>query len=332
MQNKEENMAEIEITQIPERPTGRLKTDKARLKELVKQKAPQEKSSTLPINEGYSKTFLRVIIIVSVFLFAITLAGALGINTMFENTKKQVVTNFTVQMLPLPEYEESRKDLLNVVSFLERYPNVKEVSVLSNSELNALLEPWLGNNVDIELLPIPKLIDVKIEKGVDFDYKELMIKLSEISPQASINDHNLWLSRLLRFINSLKMLAVTVLIMVALACIAAIVYAVRTGLNIHKEIIGILHIMGATDEYIAMNYVKQISLMSLGAGIIGIIIAVPAIMLVGEMAREIEAGIFNAVTFGAENWLAVLVLPLVFTLFTALTSYITVIRTLRKMV
>lgn len=332
MQNKEENMAEIEITQIPERPTGKLKTDKARLKELVKQKAPQEKSSTLPINEGYSKTFLRVIIIVSVFLFAITLAGALGINTMFENTKKQVVTNFTVQMLPLPEYEESRKDLLNVVSFLERYPNVKEVSVLSNSELNALLEPWLGNNVDIELLPIPKLIDVKIEKGVDFDYKELMIKLSEISPQASINDHNLWLSRLLRFINSLKMLAVTVLIMVALACIAAIVYAVRTGLNIHKEIIGILHIMGATDEYIAMNYVKQISLMSLGAGIIGIIIAVPAIMLVGEMAREIEAGIFNAVTFGAENWLAVLVLPLVFTLFTALTSYITVIRTLRKMV
>ena len=332
MQNKEGNMEDIEITQVPERLAGKPKADKARMKALVKQKAPQEKSSTLPVNEGYSKTFLRVIIIVSVFLFAITLAGALGINTMFENTKKQVVTNFTVQMLPLPEYEESRKDLLNVVSFLERYPNVKEVSVLSNNELNALLEPWLGNNVDIELLPIPKLIDVKIEKGVDFDYKELMIKLSEISPQASINDHNLWLARLLRFINSLQMLAVTVLLMVACACIAAIVYAVRTGLNIHKEIIGILHIMGATDEYIAMNYVKQISLISLGAGIIGIIIAVPAIMLVGNMAKEIEAGIFNAVTFGMENWLTVLVLPLVFTVFTALTSYITVIRTLRKMV
>lgn len=332
MQNKEGNMAEIEITQIPERLAGKPKADKARMKELVRQKAPQEKSATLPINEGYSKTFLRVIIIVSVFLFAITLAGALGINTMFENTKKQVVTNFTVQMLPKPDYEESRKDLLNVVSFLERYPNVKEVSVLSNNELNALLEPWLGNNVDIELLPIPKLIDVKIDRGVDFDYKELMIRLSEVSPQASINDHNLWLARLLRFINSLQMLAVTVLIMVACACITAIVYAVKTGLNIHREIVEILHIMGATDEYIAMNYVKQISLMSLGAGIIGVVIAAPAIMLVGNMAKEIEAGIFNAVTFGAENWLAVLVLPFVFAIFTALTSYVTVIRTLRKMV
>lgn len=325
-------MAEIKIEQMPIRPTGKPKADKARMKELVRQKAPKEKNPTLPINEGYSKTFLRVIIVVSTFLFAITLAGALGINTMFENSKKQVVSNFTVQMLPLPEYEESRKDLINVVSFLERYPDVTEVTVLSDNELNALLEPWLGNNVDIELLPIPKLIDVKISSKAQFDYKELMVKLSEISPQASINDHNLWLSRLLRFINSLKMLAVTVLIMVALACIAAIVYAVRTGLNIHREIINILHIMGATDEYIAMNYVKQISLLSLGAGIIGIILAVPAIMLVGDMAREIEAGIFNAVTFGAENWLAVLLLPLIFTIFTALTSYITVVRTLRTMV
>jgi cell division transport system permease protein len=128
------------------------------------------------------------------------------------------------------------------------------------------------------------------------------------------------------------MLAITVLIMVAMVCIAAIVYAVKTGLNIHREIINILHIMGATDEYIAMNYVKQISLMSLGAGVIGIILAVPAIMLVSDMAREIEAGIFNAVTFGAENWLIILLLPLIFALFTALTSYITVVRTLRSMV
>lgn len=325
-------MAENEIHQMPLRPAGKPKADKARMKELVRQQAPKEKNATLPINEGYSKTFLRVIIAVSAFVFAITLAGALGINTMFENSRKQVVANFTVQMLPLPDYEESRKDLLNVVGFLERYPNVTEVSVLSDSELNALLEPWLGNNVDIELLPVPKLIDVKISSSAKFDYKELMVRLSEISQQASINDHNLWLARLLKFINSLKMLAITILILVASACIAAIVYAVKTGLNIHREIINILHIMGATDEYIAMNYVKQISLLSLGAGIIGIVLAVPAIMLVGDMAREIEAGIFNAVTFGVENWLVILILPLIFAIFTAFTSYVTVVKTLRSMV
>ena len=302
------------------------------MKELRRQKPPANSTAALPIDEGYSKVFLRVIVAVSVFLFAITLAGVLGINTMFDNAKRQVVSNFTVQVLPLPDYEAARKDLLSVVSFLERYPDVTQVSVLSDNELHALLKPWLGNNVDVELLPIPKLLDVKIMNAKKFDYKELAVKLSEVSAQASINDHNLWLSRLLKFINSLKMLAVTVLIMVAAACVAAIIYAVKTGLNIHRDIISILHIMGATDEYVAINYVKQISQMSFVAGVIGTLLAVPAIMLVGDMAKGIEAGIFNAVTFSAENWLVILLLPFISALLTAVTSYITVVRTLRHMV
>ncbi|MBP5697942.1 MAG: hypothetical protein J6W96_00250 [Alphaproteobacteria bacterium] len=328
MLNDENN----EIQQMPERPAGKPKADKARMKALVKQKPPANASVALPIDEGYSKTFLRVIVAVSVFLFAITLAGVLGINTMFENSKKQVVSNFTVQLLPLPDHEASQKDLSNVVSFLERYQDVTEVTVLDKDDLHALLRPWLGNNVDIDLLPIPKLLDVKIDNARNFDYKELGVRLSEISPQASINDHNLWLARLLRFINSLKMLAVTVLIMVAVAVMAAIIYAVKTGLNVHREIIGILHIMGATDEYIAMNYVKQISQMTMLAGIIGTVLAVPAIMLVGNMAKGIEAGIFNSVTFSMENWLIILVMPMVCTIITAFTAYVTVVRTLRSMV
>jgi cell division transport system permease protein len=302
------------------------------MKELRRQKPPANNPVALPINGGYAKTFLRVIVAVSVFLFAITLAGVLGINTMFDNAKKQVVSNFTVQVLPLPDYEASRKDLLSVVSFLERYPDVTQVSVLSDNELHALLQPWLGSNVDIELLPIPKLLDVKIKNAKHFDYKELAVRLSEISQQASINDHNLWLARLLKFINSLKMLALTVLMMVACACVASIIYAVSTGLNIHRDIIAILHIMGATDEYLAMNYVKQISVMSFMAGIVGTVLAIPAIMVVGDMAKGIEAGIFNSVTFSLENWLIILLLPLISAALAALTSYVTVVKTLRRMV
>ncbi|MCM1323797.1 MAG: hypothetical protein NC218_06515 [Acetobacter sp.] len=305
--------------------------DKAKVKALKKQKPPADRGTDLPIDEGYSKTFLRVIVAVSVFLFAITLAGVLGINTMFENSKRQVVSNFTIQVLPLPNADESRKDLLTVVGFMEKYPDVEEVTVLSDQELQGLLEPWLGNNVDVQLLPIPKLLDVKIRNAKNFDYKELAVRLSEISPQASINDHNLWLSRLLRFINSLKMLAVTVLILVAGACVAAIVYAAKTGLNVHREIIAILHTMGATDEYIAINYVKQISQTTILAGIIGTLLAVPAIMVVGTMAKDIEAGIFNSVTFGLVDWVFVLLLPLVSAMLVAVTAYVTVVRTLKKM-
>jgi cell division transport system permease protein len=324
MENKDTTM-KVRLAQKP-RPEAE------KLKELKRQKRPIDKQEELPINEGYSKTFLTVIVAVSVFLFAITLSGVLGINTMFENSRKQVVTNFTVQVLPLPNYEDSKKDLLNIVSFLERYPNIVQVSVLTDTEIRALLEPWLGNNVDVELLPIPKLLDVKISPNKNFDYKELTIRLSEVSAQASINDHNLWLSRLLKFINSLKMLALTILILVALASITAIIYAAQTSLNVHKEIIKILHVMGATDKYIAINYVKQITQSSIIAGIIGTFIAIPAILVVGNMAKAIEAGIFNSVTFGIEDWFIIFMLPIATAALVAATAYITIVKTLRNMV
>lgn len=319
-------------TEMKIKPAKKPRPEAQKLKALKRQKPPLDSKEELPINEGYSQTFLSVIVGVSVFLFAITLSGVLGINSMFANSKKQVVSNFTVQVLPLPNHEDSKNDLLSVVSFLERYPNVTQVSVLSDLELRALLEPWLGNNVDIELLPIPKLLDVKIDTSTPFDYKKLTVRLSEISPQASINDHNLWLSRLLKFINSLKLLALTVLLLVALASITAIVYAAQTSLNIHKDIINILHIMGATDKYIAINYVKQITHSAIIAGIIGTIIATPAIMIVGTMAKGIEAGIFNSVTFGLEDWLIIFLLPILTALLVALTAYVTVIKSLRSMI
>ncbi len=307
------------------------KPEVAKVKALRKQQPVVDDVSELPIDEGYSKTFLRVCVGVAVFLVAITLAGVLGINSMFENSRRQVVSNFTVQVLPMPNYEESRDDLLNVVHFLEKYPDVEQVSVLSDEDLRALLEPWLGNNVDVELLPIPKLLDVKISSGHLFDYKELAVRLSEVSSNASINDHNMWLSRLLRFINSLKMLALTVLILVLCATVMSIIYAAKTSLNVHKDTINILHIIGATDEYIAINYVKQIARVALFAGVIGMIVSVPAIMVVGNMAKGIEAGIFNSVSFGANEWLYILLLPIGGMLVVGGVAYIAIMKALRKL-
>lgn len=319
-------------TEMKVKPSKKPRPETEKVKELKRQKPPSDRKEELPLSEGDTQKFLKVTVAVAVFLFAITLSGVLGINSMFENSKKQVVSNFTVQVLPLPNYEESQKDLLNIVSFLERYPNIKQVSVLSNNELRALLEPWLGNNVDIELLPIPKLLDVKIEENISFDYKKLAIRLSEVSSQAAINDHNLWLSRLLKFINSLKILALTILLLVALASITAIIYAAQTSLNVHKDIINILHIMGATDKYIATNYVKQITESSLIAGIIGTIIAIPAIMIVGSMAKGIEAGIFNSVSFGIEQWIIIFILPLITASLVAFTAYTTIVKRLKNMI
>ena len=120
--------------------------------------------------------------------------------------------------------------------------------------------------------------------------------------------------------------------LVALASITAIIYAAQTSLIIHRDIINILHIMGATDKYIALNYVKQITQTSIIAGIIGTTIAVPAIMIIGSLAKGIEAGIFNSVTFGIEEWLVIFILPILTAILVATPAYITIVKSLRSMV
>ena len=58
---------EIHQVAIKPQPSKKPKADKERIKELKKQKGPATKTAALPIDEGYSKPFLRVIVAVSVF-------------------------------------------------------------------------------------------------------------------------------------------------------------------------------------------------------------------------------------------------------------------------
>ena len=72
--------------------------------------------------------------------------------------------------------------------------------------------------------------------------------------------------------------------------------------------------------------------MSVVAGFVGTLVAIPAIMLIGDMATGIETGIFNSVSFGVSEWFKILLLPIVSSMLVAVTAYITVVKTLRSMI
>ena len=55
----------------------------------------------LPLEGDGSGVFLRVMISIAVFIFAITLAGVLSINSMLQNWNRSILGSFTVQILSL---------------------------------------------------------------------------------------------------------------------------------------------------------------------------------------------------------------------------------------
>ncbi len=291
----------------------------------------------LPLKGENTTLFLQVIISIAVFIFAITLSGVLSIDSMINNWNKSILGSLTVQIIPINDAnkEKAKAETLayeeKAVDFLKSVNGVLKVTPLTDAQLDELLSPWLGDEVDISELPTPRIIDVKISPDANIDFIQLAKDLATASPQASLDNHKLWLNKLIAFADGLNLIATTILLLVSAITSGAIFYTTQMSLGLHHNIIEILHIVGAKDAYIAQQYAKRMAFLGFIGGIIGLFLAIPAIFFIGSLATAIEGGIISDASLSIPDWGIILSLPL-FSMFIAmLTAYYTVKRTLKKM-
>ncbi len=291
----------------------------------------------LPLDGDTTSLFLQVIISITVFIFAITLSGVLSINSMLHNWNESILGSLTVQIMPvnLADKNKAQAETLahqdNVAEYLKSVAGVENVSPLNEAQLKKLIQPWLGDGVNLNNLPLPRIIDVKLKPQAEIDFEELSAGLAKISDYASLDNHKLWLSKLIKFADGLKMLAMTVLILVVMVTSGAIFYTTQTSLGLHKYIIEILHTMGAKDAYIAQQYARRNAFLGAVGGIIGILFAVPVIFLIASLARQIEGGIISEAALSLPDWGIILSLPAFSAAIAMTTAYYTVKQTLQKL-
>lgn len=304
---------------------------------MIKNEPLITRKQELPLKDNSTTLFLKVMISIAVFLFAVTLAGVLSINSMLNAWNNSILGSLTVQIMPVNNInqEKARLETLEqqkkAVDFLKKLPETEQVSTLNDAQLQNLLQPWLGDGIDISELPTPRLIDVKLKKGAEIDFAKLAAKLAEVSPLASLDNHKLWLDKLVKFADGLKMLAMSILVLVIAITSGAIFYTTQTNLGLHKNIIEILHVMGAKDTYVAQQYAKRDAMLGFVGGCIGLFFAVPTIFMIAGLAEQIEGGIISEARLNWFSWGLILSLPLVSSLAAMTTAYYTVKRTLEKM-
>ena len=291
----------------------------------------------LPLKGDSTSMFLQIIISISVFLFTLTLAGVLSINSMLHNWNESILGSLTVQIMPVnssnkdKSTQETLEQQNKVIEFLNSVKEVEKASALEDAQLKKLIQPWLGDGVNIDNLPIPRIVDVKIKKGADIDFGLLAEKLADISELASLDNHKLWLSKLIRFADGLKALALSVLVLVILVSSGAIFYTTQTSLGLHKYTIAILHQMGAKDTYVAQQYSKRTAYLGFIGGLIGLVFAIPAIFGISSLASGIEGGIISEARLSFQDWMTIFSLPFFASFIAMMTAYYTVKRTLEKM-
>jgi len=295
------------------------------------------RKNEIPTDDEETSVFMYVLSSIYMYLFVVVLAMVMAINTMVTNWEKDILGAVTIQVSPVEDENKkidvtkTEEQLNKVLQFVENTKGVKSVHILDSKTVEKLMTPWLGSKIDVETLPIPRLLDVQLEDDTEINYDEMTQGLHKVSANASIDNHRLWLNRLLKFATSLKTLALCVLLMVAGICAFSIYYSARTSLGINLNSIEILHIIGAKDDYIARQYAKSYAKIGFFSGVIGLIFAIPSIVLVSKYGISTGSGLLNGAGLSAFHWFFMMTTPLFSLCYAMGTAYYTVRKSLEKM-
>jgi len=288
--------------------------------------------SDLPLQRDATSRFLPWIIAIMVYLAALALAGTMVVGTAVTGWSGQLTGTMTIQIPPHADNDgETESRVRAAVRLLEDTPGVAQVQVLGRGELGELLEPWLGPDVALSGLPLPRLIDVTIDEGAEVDAATLALRLTSEVPDAVVDDHRKWLDELVRLAQSIELLSLLVVFLVSLAAVATVVFAARTGLAIHQTVIEIMHLIGAHDSFVALEFQRQALLLGLRGGLIGLAGAVATVLIVGRVASGVQLLDFSDLSLSPMQWAVLAALPLGAALIAMVTARLTVLRTLSRM-
>ena len=287
--------------------------------------------SDLPLDQDTLSRFLPWLIAFMVFLAALAMAGMLVLDATAERWDKGISGTLTVQIMPAEDPAKDSDRLQKVLLLLGETPEVHRFETLGDAKLMALLEPWLGAAAASGDLPLPRLVDVELKADVKLDVEMLSQRMEARVPGVTIDDHSVWLARLVRLIRTVEGLATMVLAFIGFATVGTVVFTTRTGLAIHRNAIEVLHFIGAQDSYIANQFASRALSLGLKGGVIGLLLAGPTLWGITVMARQMEAGLLPEITLGPVHYSAVAALPLTIAFIAMLTARLTVMKTLSRM-
>ena len=274
-----------------------------------------DRRSDLPLKGDATSRYLPWLIAPMVFLSAVALAGAFILNGLISRWDRDVSGTLTVEVATAPgdaaqSVEPTRRRVEQVLQLLDQTPGIASAKALTQEQLTALMSPWLGSSDVLRDLPLPALIDVTLKPEANLDIDALGVKISKAVPGASLDDHRRWLDRLIGLSRSIEWLAVGIVTLIGFVTASTVYYATRTGMAIHREVVEVLHVIGAADGYIAGQFAHRAFVLGFKGGIMGLLLTFPILAFISFGAKRMEGGFLVDLSLPVVGLLAVLVLPL----------------------
>jgi cell division transport system permease protein len=286
----------------------------------------------IPLRRDGTARLLPWLIAPTVYLAALAIAFMLALNGALGNWDRGLSGTMTAE---LPS-NANDAGVNAAIALFRATPGIASAAALDRAAEAKLLEPWLGKAVGPEELALPRLIDLRVAAGTPLDLAALKAKLAAIAPGATIDDHQQWLDRLYALALSVEAAGLAIVAMVSAASIATVIFTTRAGLAVHRDVIELLHMMGARDGYVARQFEREALRLGLGGGLVGLALAGITIWGLGHAADAMavlgeEAKLLPDLRLVLWQWGALALLPLLAAIAAMITARVTVLRALARM-
>jgi cell division transport system permease protein len=222
---------------------------------------------------------LTVTMAVMCYLACLAIGALILIDRAVDGWTRGLSREVTVQLRQI-ERVDMEAELQKAVGLLQASKGVVSAEPLAREAGLKLLEPWLGST-NLEELPVPRLIRVTIDENNQPDFEALDKNLKDNIQGASLDTHRRWEAELTRMAHTLSLLSYLILALICASAIAMVIFAARSVLEANREVVDVLHLVGAKDGYITRQIDRRFMATGMAAGFIGIVLALVTFLILG---------------------------------------------------
>lgn len=286
--------------------------------------------------ESVAGRALTAVIAIMTFLACLTAGGALLLAQASQGWRSDIVREVTIQVKP-GAGDDVESVVAKAASIVTQSPGVKHVRVYSAAQSGELLQPWLGDGLDAKLLPIPRIIVADMEGATEEDLAALRGALMRSVPEAALSDRRVWAARLGTMANAVVFLGAATFALMISAMAIAIGFATRGAVAANREIIEVLHFVGASDRFIAREFETHFRRIGFRGAVAGGLSAMALFTAAATLSQwsmsspggEQIAALFGAFALGSVGYASLVVIGAVVTMLTGFVSRAIVLHHLR---
>lgn len=279
---------------------------------------------------------LMLLIAIMAFLSSVTVGGVVLVQKSAIAWSSDVGRELTIQIKPLPG-ESMDSNLRLAVALAQATPGVASAHALSLEESQNLIRPWLGDGLDLSTLQIPRMVTVQLSDPAEVDVAQLADDLKSIKG-ATLETHAAWRQQLNTMAGAVVISGLLVLALIVVATVLAIVFATRGTMAQNREIVDVLHFIGASNSFIAGEFQGRFLAIGFRGALIGGLGAIIFFFAVSLAASNVTStdvsaelgAVFGRFAIGYEGVGFIIAVVPVIAAMTAVTSRLTVRRFLTQ--